>query len=112
MFIAHLIVTLLASALTGAAAIANLIGHEYPRRQADIMRVPHSWMRPLGALLAAGSVGLLAGLAVPIIGLLAAGGLVLYFLGALVAHVRVGDRNLGPWSVFFLPALACLILGW
>ncbi|MFJ8504758.1 hypothetical protein [Streptomyces avermitilis] len=38
---------------------------------------------PLGALLAAGALGLPAGFVVPVLGTLAASGLVLYFLGAL-----------------------------
>ncbi|MFJ1730855.1 hypothetical protein [Streptomyces sp. NPDC088254] len=33
--------------------------------QADKLRVPRSWMRLLGAPLAAGALGLLAGFAVP-----------------------------------------------
>ncbi|MCQ1579092.1 DoxX family protein [Streptomyces parvus] len=107
MFAAYLVVTLLTSAVNGAAAVANLIGHDYPKSQADKMGVPHSWMRPLGTLLGAGALGLLAGLVVPVLGALAAAGLVLYFIGALWAHLRVGDHAPGPWSVFFcLPAAA------
>jgi hypothetical protein len=64
----------------------------------------------LGALLAAGALGLLAGLAVPVLGTLAAGGLVLYFLGALGAHLRVRDYNFGPWAVFLSAAVAALAL--
>ncbi|NGO73371.1 DoxX family protein [Streptomyces sp. SB3404] len=92
----------------GAAAVANFTGHDYPKRQADLLGVPHSWMVPLGSLLAAGSAGLLAGLAAPLLGTLAAGGLVLYFLGALGAHLRVGDRHFGPWAAFFSLAAAAL----
>jgi membrane-bound ClpP family serine protease len=62
----------------------------------------------LGVLLAAGSVGLLAGFVVPVSGTLAAGGLVLYFLGALVAHLRVGSRRLVGWALFFSTAVAAL----
>ncbi|MGW4978589.1 DoxX family protein [Streptomyces mirabilis] len=60
-------------------------------------------MRPLGALLAAGALGLLAGFAVPVLGMLAAGDLVLYFLGAYCAHARVRDRQSGPWPVGRVP---------
>jgi len=71
-------------------------------------RVPRSWVPVLGALLAAGSLGLLAGFAVPLLGSLAAAGLVLYFLGALIAHLRVGSRQLAGWAVFFSVAVAAL----
>lgn len=50
------------------------------------------------------------------LGTLAAAGLVLYFLGALIAHLRVGDRDLAGWAVFFCLAVAALVLrvlnGW
>lgn len=107
---ACLVVTLIAAAVNGLAATANFIGHDYPRSQADKLSVPRSWMRPLGALLAAGALGLLAELAVPAIGMLAATGLVLYFLGALCAHLRVHDYQLGFWAVFFcLPVTALTV---
>ncbi|MEJ8654343.1 DoxX family protein [Streptomyces sp. MS1.AVA.3] len=108
MFAIYLVVTLLTSAINGLAAIANFSGHEYPKSQADKLRVPRSWMRPLGALLAAGALGLLAGFAVPVLGALAAAGLVLYFLGALWAHLRVRDYQLGPWAAFFCLPVAAL----
>jgi hypothetical protein len=62
----------------------------------------------VGVLLAAGSLGLLAGFAVPLLGTLAAAGLVLYFLGALIAHLRVDSRRLVGWAVFFSIAVAVL----
>jgi hypothetical protein len=107
-FASYVIVTVLASAFTGMVAIANFIGHEYPKSQADMLRVPRSWMVPLGALLAAGALGLLAGFAVPVLGTLAAAGLVLYFIGALGAHLRVHDRHFGPWAMYFSLAVAAL----
>ncbi|MFI8852477.1 DoxX family protein [Streptomyces sp. 891-h] len=110
MFTAYLVVTLLTSVANGSVAIANLIGHDYPKSQADRLRVPRSWLLPLGALLAAGALGLLAGFAVPVLGVAAAAGLVLYFAGACCAHVRVHDRQLGPWAVYFCLAVAALVL--
>ncbi|MFG1677034.1 DoxX family protein [Micromonospora sp. NPDC049282] len=90
------------------AAVTYLTGHDYPRTQADMKRVPRAWVPVLGLLLAAGSVGLLAGFAVPWLGALAAGGLVLYFVGALVAHLRVGSRQLVGGAVFLLLSVAAL----
>ena len=92
------------------AAVANLIGHDYPRSQANKLRVPRSWMRPLGLLLGAGSVGLLVGIALPTLRLLAAAGLALYFLGALGAHVGVNDYALGVWAAYFSLAVTALAL--
>jgi len=105
---AYVTVTILAAVFTGIAAVTYLIGHDYPKAQADMKRVPRSWLPVLGTLLAAGSLGLLAGFVVPLLGTLAAVGLVLYFLGALVAHLRVGSRKLVGWAVFFATAVAAL----
>jgi hypothetical protein len=110
MFAAYVTVTVLASVFTGAAAVTYLTGHEYPKKQADMKRIPRSWVPVLGMLLAAGSLGLLAGFAVPIVGALSAGGLVLYFVGAFVAHLRVGSRQLVGPAVFFVTVSAALVL--
>ncbi len=108
MFAAYVTVTVLASFFTASAAVFYLIGHDYPKAQADKKRLPRSWVPVLGLLLAAGSAGLLAGFAVPLLGALAAGGLVLYFVGALVAHLRVGSRDLVGWGIFFATSVAAL----
>ena len=108
MFTAYVTVTVVAAVFTGIAAVTYLIGHEYPKAQADLKRIPRSWVPVLGVLLATGSLGLVAGFAVPLVGTLAAAGLVLYFTGALVAHLRVGSRNLVGWAVFFATSVAAL----
>ena len=110
MFAAYVTLTIVASVFTGFAAVTYLIGHDYPKAQADMKRIPRSWVPVLGALLAAGSVGLLAGFVVPVLGLLAACGLVLYFIGALIAHLRVGSRQLIGWAVFFTTVVANLVV--
>jgi hypothetical protein len=110
MFAAYVTVTVLASLITGVAAVTYLIGHAFPKAQADMKRIPHSWLPVLGSCLAAGSLGLLAGFAIPLLGMLAAAGLVLYFTGALVAHLRVGSRQLTGWAVFFGTTVAALVL--
>jgi hypothetical protein len=110
MFTAYLTVTLVAAALNGAASVANLVGHDYPKREADRNRVPRSWVRPLGLLLGAGAAGLLVGVAVPVIGVLAASGLVAYFLVALGAHVRARNYRLGAWALYLATAVAALVV--
>jgi hypothetical protein len=66
----------------------------------------------LGLLNAAAAFGLLIGLiGVPPIGTAAAIGLVLYFFGAIVAHLRVRDYSIGPAAAFLLLAAAALVLG-
>ena len=111
MFAAYLTVTILGVVFNGAAAVIYLIGHEYPKAQADMKGIPRKWVPVLGALLAAGAAGLLAGLAVPLLGTLAASGLVLYFIGAIIAHLRVGSRDIVGGIVFLATAVAALTLG-
>ncbi|MET7419905.1 DoxX family protein [Dactylosporangium sp. NPDC005555] len=108
---AYVTLTIVAAFLTGSAAVTYLIGHEYPKAQADLKRIPRKFVPVLGALLAAGSLGLLAGFAVPVVGTIAAAGLVLYFIGALVAHLRVGSRDLVGWAVFSVTVVATLAVG-
>ena len=110
MFAAYVTITIVASVFTGIAAFTYLIGHDYPKAQVDMKRLPRTWVPRLGTLLAAGSLGLLAGFVVPLLGTLAAAGLVLYFVGALVAHLRVGSRQLVGWAVFFATSVAALVV--
>jgi len=110
MFAAYVTVTILAAVFNAIAAVTYLLGHEYPRAQLDMKRLPRTWMPRLGTVLAAGALGLLAGFVVPLLGILAAAGLVLYFVGALVAHLRVGSRKLAGWAVFFATAVAALVV--
>jgi hypothetical protein len=67
----------------------------------------------LGALKAAGAAGLLIGLlGVQPVGIAAAIGLVLFFIGALATHVRARVLyNLGFPGVFLAFAVASLVLG-
>ncbi|GGR99585.1 invasion protein [Micromonospora fulviviridis] len=61
--------------------------------------------RRIGLLEAAGAIGLLIGLIVPLIGTLAGAGLLLLLGGAVVVHLRKGD---GPRR--YAPAVVCGLL--
>ena len=104
----YVVSTLLAALVNGYAATLNFVGAESVKVVADRVRVSRAWMVPLGTVLASGAVGLLTGFAVPAIGTAAAVGLVLYFVCALGAHVRVRDRQMGAAVVFLLLAATAL----
>jgi len=108
MDVTHLVATILAAVANGYAALLNFIGAESVKVVADRVQVSRGWMVPLGTLLASGAVGLLTGLVVPAVGTAAAAGLVLYFLCAVAAHLRVGDRQIGGAVFFLLLAAAAL----
>jgi hypothetical protein len=68
--------------------------------------------RRIGALEILAVLGILVGAAVPVIGLLAATGLVLLLGGAVIVHLRNGDgfRELAPSLVLGAVAVAFVIL--
>ena len=105
----YIIITSLAALAYGYAAVLNFVGAELVRVVAERVQVSTRWMIPLGTLLAAGASGLLLGFAVPVLGLAAAIGLVLYFICALTAHVRVHDTGVGGAVSFLVLAVAALV---
>jgi SNF family Na+-dependent transporter len=108
MDVTYLVATILAAVANGYAAALNFIGAESVKVVADRVQVSRGWMVPLGTLLAAGAAGLLIGFVVPALGTAAAIGLVLYFICAVAAHLRVGDRQIGGAVFFLLLAAAAL----
>ena len=65
-------------------------------------------MVPFGILLGSAGAGLLAGLAVPGLGTVAAAGLVAYFVIALGAHLRARDFQL-TWPLIYLSLAAAAL---
>ncbi|TPQ22646.1 DoxX family protein [Streptomyces sporangiiformans] len=61
--------------------------------------------RVIGVLEVAGAAGVALGLAVPLLGALAGAGLLLLMAGAVITHLRNGDRARG-----FAPAVVCALL--
>jgi hypothetical protein len=62
----------------------------------------HSWLFTLGILKAAGALGLLVGIGIPLIGLAAAVGLVLFFIGAIIVVLRARWYSHLPWPATYL----------
>ncbi|ADP83697.1 DoxX family protein [Pseudofrankia inefficax] len=89
MFVLYVVVagaTVLAN--TGIAG-ADLVRADFVLANSAEVGVPRSWLPWLAGLKAAGAAGVLLGLlGVPVIGIAAAGGLVAFFLGAVIAHLR------------------------
>jgi hypothetical protein len=112
---AYLVVALLAIAANAFSGVAALVRFRPIIPGMARAGVPESWLTfPIGTLKTAGAAGLLLGLAgVPLIGTAAAGGLVLFFVGAVSIHLRAGDYSpqLGLAIGFLLLAVASLALG-
>jgi DoxX-like family len=109
MHVFYVVATILAALANGYAASLNFAGAESVKVVADNVQVSHKWMIPFGVLLGCGAVGLLTGFVVPVLGMAAAIGLVLYFVCAVSAHVRARDPNVAGAVSFLLLALAALI---
>ncbi|MFJ6249334.1 MULTISPECIES: DoxX family protein [unclassified Streptomyces] len=110
MFIAHAVVAvLLALALSGSVFLTFTRNPQITGSMTKL-GVPESWFPWLATAKAAGAIGLLVGLAVPALGVAAAIGVVLYFLGALVTHLRAKDHAVAPVAVLTLLAAAALVL--
>jgi hypothetical protein len=77
----------------------------------EVVGVPLRFFPFLAACEFAGASGLLVGIVWAPVGIAAAVGLVLYFVGAMIGHVRVGDiAGLGPAAFMLCVSGACLIL--
>ena len=104
MFIAYIVVTVLAAAANAFAATADFTRPRWLLANMTRAGVPQSWLVSLGTLKAAGALGLLVGIGVPLLGVVAASGLVLFFVGAILTHLRA------HWYSFTLTLPAAFLL--
>lgn len=110
MFIATAVVSgLLALALAGSAG-AKLSRHPMVVEMLTGLSVPTAWMPWLVSAEIAGGVGLLLGLVFAPIGIAAAIGLICYFIGAVITHVRARDNQIVAPIVLAGLAVAALTL--
>jgi hypothetical protein len=89
MKVAYVVVVVITVIINAYAGISDLIPTKSVLANSGQVHVPRSWLPTLGMLKLAGAVGLVAGLfGVPAIGVAAATGLVLFFIGAVITHLR------------------------
>jgi hypothetical protein len=107
MFIALVVVTVLLAAICLNSAVLKLRQHEQVLAViSGTVGVPTQYLPVLAALEVAGAAGIVIGLWLEPLGVLAATGLVAYFVGAVGGHLRVRDtKNL----VMPLPPLVLAI---
>jgi hypothetical protein len=111
MFTAYIVVTIFAAAANTYAAIVDFRRPQWVVDNITTWGGSYSWLFPLGALKGAGALGLLVGIGVPLIGVAAAVGLVLFFVGAIAVVVRARWYSHLRWPVtYLLLAVASLVL--
>ena len=102
MFAFYLVVTVLAALANSYAAVTDFMQTEQAVANATKVGTSRAWLFPLGALKAAGAVGLLVGIGVPLVGIVAAVGLIAFFICAVGAHIRVRWFSTIPIPTLFL----------
>jgi hypothetical protein len=107
----YVVVTLLAAAANVYAASNDFRRVGWVLDNMDKLGIPRSWLFTLGALKTAGAVGLLVGLAIPGVGIVAAACLFLFFLGAIASTLRVHWYSHLPFpATWLLLAVGALVL--
>ena len=110
MFLSYIIASAVLALLLTFSAWAKLTRNEQVVTVMTGIGVPLRWFPYLATCEIAGAVGLLAGIAVPALGIAAAIGVILYFIGALYFHLRAHDKAIAPPSVILIIAVAALVL--
>ena len=108
MFVTYIVVTILAAAANIFSATLDFIRYKPILINMAKVGVSESWITTLGIVKAAGALGLLIGIGVPAVGIAAAAGLVLFFIAAIITHLRGHDYSFGLAIVFLLLAIAAL----
>ncbi|MGW0045218.1 DoxX family protein [Rhodococcus sp. NPDC003348] len=110
MFIAVVIVSVLLALVLTMSAVGKLGKNPQQVESMTNVRFPVDKMWMLAVAELAGAAGLIAGLFWWPLGLAAAIGVVAYFLGAIVMHVRTNDKTIAPAGVLMLVAVAAAVL--
>jgi hypothetical protein len=92
----HTVLSVLLAALFLATGAGKVLGLERNNRNRDRLGVPPWFWRLTGLLEWAGAAGMIVGIWVPVLGVLAASGLAVLMVGAVIARIRAGGRN--GWS--------------
>ncbi|MCX5227242.1 DoxX family protein [Streptomyces sp. NPDC006553] len=107
------VVTAVAAFMAGFSGASIFFRAKFVVEPLAAYGVPQAWWNWLGAAKAAGAVGLVVGFFVPVVGTLAAIGLVLYFTGAVITVLRARAYGHAPFPlVYMAPAVAALALTW
>ena len=102
MFTAFIIVTVFTTAANTYAAIVDFRRPQWVLNNMSKWGGSHSWLFTLGALKATGALGLLVGIGVRPIGVAAAVGLILFFVGAIAVVARASWYSHLPWPAMYL----------
>jgi len=112
MDIAYLVITILLAAMVAFSGLGKIRRDPH---QVNVIHetvgVPLKYFPLLATCEFAGALGLVLGIWWPPLGVAANAGLVLYFVGAIASHLRVGDlKGIGPAAFLFVGAAGAFVL--
>jgi sorbitol-specific phosphotransferase system component IIC len=105
-------VTVLFALMTALSALLKIrLDPKVVKSIHETVGVPMKFFPHLAACEIAGALGLVIGIWSPPLGVTAGSGLVLYFIGAIVSHLRVGDvKGIGSAAFMFGLSVASVAL--
>lgn len=107
----HTAVVITVIVLNAGIGLADLVQAPFVLATSSAVDVPPSWLPVLGSLKLAGAAGLLLGLlGVEPLGVAAAIGLVLFYVGAIVAHVKARKFATAAAPLLFLGLAAATLV--
>ena len=112
MTIALIVLAALLGLMTAFSAFGKLSKNARTVDMLHHVGLSDSQIRLLAVIEILGALGLLLGIWIPILGLLAALGFVVYFLGALLAHVRKRQpiKDMAPATILLVLSILVTIL--
>lgn len=112
MFIAYVVVAVVFSVLLVVSGRAKIVKDPQVTTTMTGLGVPLGWFVPLALLEFAAAAGLLLGIAYRPLGIAAAIGALLYFIGAVLTHLRARDaKGSAVPAVIALVSVAAVVLG-
>ncbi|RKR87089.1 DoxX-like protein [Micromonospora pisi] len=111
MSVAYVALAILLSVMLLGSAQGKLTKNEKVVQGLSAANVPLNWYPPLATIEIIGAAGLLIGIFIGPLGVAAAAGVTLYFVGAVIAHLRAGDTSgVAAPATILLIAVATLVV--
>ncbi|MFI9404989.1 DoxX family protein [Nocardia sp. NPDC052316] len=110
MHITALILSVLLAVAMLQSGVMKFVRPAWIRQFAEAVHLTTAQLTALGSLQIAATIGLVGGIRFPPFAIAAAIGLVLYFAGAILVHIRTGDRNMMGAMVFLAFSIATSVV--
>lgn len=110
MHIAYIAVTLLAAAANLYAVFLDFTRHPMIMGNMEKLSLPIGLVPFLGTLKGLGAIGLIVGIFIPQLRIITAACLVVFFMGAIGAHLRARDYAIASPGIFLGLATAALFM--